>query len=84
VPGKASAARAATAMDREMEINEREAQYLEIVGKAVIFVLPWNLPSNDDSLSSWQTVPRFIVAKIVLFCHKPDLHRPADQGLPWR
>jgi large subunit ribosomal protein L35 len=19
-----------------------------------------------------------------LFCHKPDLHRPADQGLPWR
>jgi hypothetical protein len=26
----------------------------------------------------------FIVAKGALFCHKRDLHRPAEQGLPWR
>jgi large subunit ribosomal protein L35 len=26
----------------------------------------------------------FIVAILPLLCHKPDLHRPADQGLPWR
>jgi len=26
----------------------------------------------------------FIVANPAAFCHKRDLHRPADQGLPWR
>jgi hypothetical protein len=54
------------------------------MGNAAVFFLPWNLPSNDDSPSSSQGVPRFIVAKITDFCHKPGLHRPADQGLPWR
>jgi large subunit ribosomal protein L35 len=29
-------------------------------------------------------VPRFIVANPRSLCHKPKLHRPADQGLPWR
>jgi large subunit ribosomal protein L35 len=29
-------------------------------------------------------VTRFIVANWPLFCHKRQLHRPADQGLPWR
>jgi hypothetical protein len=47
-------------------------------------MLPWNLPSVDDSRSSEEMVARFIVAKHVFVCHKPDLHRPADQGLPWR
>jgi hypothetical protein len=29
-------------------------------------------------------VMRFIVANLPFLCHKADLHRPADQGLPWR
>jgi hypothetical protein len=29
-------------------------------------------------------VLRFIVANLVRLCHKRSLHRPADQGLPWR
>jgi large subunit ribosomal protein L35 len=29
-------------------------------------------------------VARFSVAKRSKLCHKPQLHRPADQGLPWR
>jgi hypothetical protein len=59
-------------------------KYREIMGDMVIFFMPWNLPSDDDSPSSWQAAARFIVAKWLFVCHKPDLHRPADQGLPWR
>ena len=29
-------------------------------------------------------LPRFIVANSLFLCHKPSLHRPADQGLPCR
>jgi hypothetical protein len=38
----------------------------------------WNLPDDDDSRSSEQMGTRFIVAKWLFVCHKPDLHRPAD------
>src|SRR2546430_7533613 len=34
--------------------------------------------------SSWQALPRFNIANFILLCHKPQLHRPADQGLPCR
>jgi hypothetical protein len=40
------------------------------------------LPAIYDS--SLQLISRFIVAKAWQFCDKRDLHRPADQGLPWR
>src|SRR5262245_9424261 len=62
----------------------RAVKYWEIMGNAVICYLPSNLPSDDDTPSSRQAAARFIVAKWLFVCHKPDLHRPADQGLPWR
>jgi hypothetical protein len=31
-----------------------------------------------------KAICRFIVAKVALFCHKRQLHRPAEKGLPWR
>jgi hypothetical protein len=39
---------------------------------------------DDFSHRSNDPVPRFIVANCAPLCHKPSLHRPADQGLPWR
>jgi hypothetical protein len=40
------------------------------------------LRASDDLLD--HMVPPFIVANPRWLCHKPKLHRPADQGLPWR
>src|ERR1700677_5020288 len=33
---------------------------------------------------SRDSVARFSVANFICLCHKPQLHRPADQGLPCR
>jgi large subunit ribosomal protein L35 len=56
------------------------------IGRAekVIF-LPLNAPQQRRILA-WccETHPRFIVAISPILCHKPTLHRPADQGLPCR
>ena len=48
------------------------------------------LPAPDSDVNdhrgyaSQHQLPRFIVANWRFLCHKPDLHRPADQGLPCR
>jgi hypothetical protein len=50
----------------------------------VIFPALLAVPLMATAYSSKITVPWFIVANSVCLCHKATLHRPADQGLPWR
>src|SRR5580698_4104169 len=50
----------------------------------VIFPALLAVPLIATGYSSKITVPWFIVANRAFLCHKPTLHRPADQGLPWR
>jgi hypothetical protein len=44
--------------------------------------LDWAFIASGNSPGP--SVPRFIVANSLPLCHKPTLHRPADQGLPCR
>jgi hypothetical protein len=50
----------------------------------VILFLSSDTPLMASDSQSDDPVLRFIVANLVRLCHKRSLHRPADQGLPWR
>jgi hypothetical protein len=67
-------------------MREEHKSAEKMVGRADVVMFPCFLaaPWVASAYLSNNTVLRFIVANSVRFCHKPDLHRPADQGLPWR
>jgi hypothetical protein len=48
------------------------------------FFLLFDYAAMASGTLSDHVVPRFIVANLATLCHKRKLHRPADQGLPWR
>jgi hypothetical protein len=52
--------------------------------ETVIFFLLFDCAARGVGHWSDRAVSRFIVANCAPLCHKPSLHRPADQGLPWR
>src|ERR1700686_3599242 len=84
-PGAAKAARkAAPNIHRKAPRRLKSAEGAIIGADFVIFPAFLAAPSVASAHLSNNTVLRFIVANSAWFCHKPDLHRPADQGLPWR
>jgi hypothetical protein len=83
--GAANAARKAAAnIPRPTREDRKSAE--KAIGRADVIMFPRLLaaPWVPSAYLTNNTVLRFIVANSVRFCHKPRLHRPADQGLPWQ
>jgi hypothetical protein len=85
VPGATTAATTAAAnIQRKARMGLKSAN--KAIGRAEIVIFSCFLTAllRVRVVVSNNPVPRFIVANLVGLCHKRNLHRPADQGLPWR
>jgi hypothetical protein len=86
VSGVAAARTAAAKIHAKARMRLKSAK--RAIGRAEIifffFVPAFDDDANGVGYVSNKGVPRFIVANPPRLCHKPKLHRPADQGLPWR
>jgi hypothetical protein len=85
VPGAATAAKTA-AVNIHRKARTRLASAKKAINRVdiVIFSCFLTAPRRARVGMSSNPVPGFIVANLVGLCHKRNLHRPADQGLPWR
>jgi len=80
VAGAATAVRTAATNRLRRKSAKKPNNWAEIV----ILFLSSDPPLVASDNQSDDPVLRFIVANLVRLCHKRSLHRPADQGLPWR